>query len=120
MHLAAALLSMIVMGAVLPAAAAEDAAPIPTAWLDKKISVAEAEAAHPGINDERIQRFPDAAKPFGFRSGEWEALKAAMQPSDEIWTFSSSAKSWQDLAGRAGIALVRDGKPIKVLVTMMN
>ena len=43
-----------------------------------------------------------------------------MQPGDELWTFSSPAQSWEDLAGRAGVALVRDGNPIKVLVTMMN
>ena len=93
---------------------------IPKAWLDKKVTIAEAEAEHPGINDERVQRFPDAAKPFGFKSGQWEAIKAAMQPGDELWTFASPAKSWEDLAGRAGIAVVRDGNPIMVLTTMLN
>ena len=93
---------------------------IPDAWLDKKISVAEAEAAHPGINDDRIERFPDAARPFGFQNREWEALKAAMQPGDEIWTFASPADSWGNLAGRAGLALVRNGRAIKVIVTVMN
>lgn len=102
------------------ARADDDGSPIPKAWLDKKVSVAEAEAAHPGISDDRVERFPDAAKPFGFQSKAWEALKAAMQPGDELWTFASPAKSWEDLAGRAGIALVRDGNPIKVLVTMLN
>jgi hypothetical protein len=102
------------------ARAADDASRIPKEWLDKKISVEEAEAAHPGINDDRVQRFPEAAKPFGFQSQAWEALKAAMQPGDELWTFASPAKSWEDLAGRAGIAVVRDGNPIKVLVTVMN
>jgi hypothetical protein len=102
------------------ARAADDASRIPKEWLDKKISVEEAEAAHPGINDDRVQRFPEAAKPFGFQSQAWEALKAAMQPGDELWTFASPAKSWEDLAGRAGIAVVRDGNPIKMLVTVMN
>jgi hypothetical protein len=88
------------------ARAADDASRIPKEWLDKKISVEEAEAAHP--------------EPFGFQSQAWEALKAAMQPGDELWTFASPAKSWEDLAGRAGIAVVRDGNPIKVLVTVMN
>jgi hypothetical protein len=43
-----------------------------------------------------------------------------MQPGDELWTFASPAKSWEDLAGRAGIAVVRDGNPIMVLTTMLN
>ena len=100
--------------------AADDMPLIPKAWLDKKVTIAEAEAEHPGIRDERVQRFPDAAKPFGFKSGQWEAIKAAMQPGDELWTFASPAKSWEDLAGRAGIAVVRNGNPIMVLTTMLN
>jgi hypothetical protein len=102
------------------ARAADDMPLIPKSWLDKKITIAEAEAEHPGINDERVQRFPDAAKPFGFRNGQWEAIKAAMQPGDELWTFASPAKSWEDLAGRAGIAVVRGGNPVMVLTTMLN
>ena len=100
--------------------AADDMPLIPKSWLDKKVTIAEAEAEHPGIRDERVQRFPDAAKPFGFKNGQWEAIKAAMQPGDELWTFASPAKSWEDLAGRAGIAVVRDGNPIMVLTAMLN
>ena len=102
------------------ARAADDMPLIPKAWLDKKVTIAEAEAEHPGINDERVQRFPDAAKPFGFKNGQWEAIKAAMQPGDELWTFASPAESWENLAGRAGITVVRDGNPIMVLTTMLN
>jgi hypothetical protein len=59
-------------------------------------------------------------KPFGALNTQWEALKARMQPGDELWTFSTSAQSWQDLAGRAGVALVRHGEIIERLVTIMN
>jgi hypothetical protein len=103
-----------------PARAADDVLAIPKAWLDKKTSVAEAEAAHPGVNDERVQRMPEIAKPFGFLNSQWEALKAEMQPGDELWSFASPPQSWEDLAGRAGVALVRDGNPIKVVLTVMN
>lgn len=99
---------------------ADDDPPIPPAWLGSKISVSEAETAHPGITDDRLTRFPDAAKPFGFDHAKWEALKAQMKAGDEIWTFSSPPESWENLAGRAGIALVRHGKPIVVLITDMN
>jgi hypothetical protein len=113
---------VVLLCALLPCtiAYAGDASLIPKEWLEKPISIAEAETAHPGITDDRVQRFPDAAKPFGFRNAEWEALKAEMRPGDELWTFSSSAKSWRSLAGRAGIALVRNGTPIETLVSVMN
>jgi hypothetical protein len=101
-------------------AAGGDEPPIPNQWLDRQVNVEEAEVAHPGITDDRVARFPEAAKPFAFKHREWEELKAAMQPGDEIWTFSSPTNSWQDLAGRAGVALVRNGTPVKVIVTMMN
>ncbi len=120
MFITVALLCASLLGVAGPAYAADDAPPIPKAWLDKKVTIAEAEAAHPGVNDERVQSMPEIAKPFGFLNGRWEALKAEMKPGDELWTFSSPAQSWQDLAGSAGVALVRDGNPIKVLVTMRN
>jgi hypothetical protein len=99
---------------------AADEPPIPTAWLKEKTTVAEVEAAHPGITDDRVTRFPDAAKPFGFQNRQWEEFKAFVLPGDEIRIFSSPPDSWQHLAGRAGIALVRDGVPIRIIVTRMN
>ncbi len=59
-------------------------------------------------------------KPFAGLNAEWEAMKARLQPGDELWTFASSKESWRNLAGRAGIALVRNGQIIERLVTMMN
>lgn len=94
---------------------------IPLEWLDEKITIEEAERRHPGMpDDDRVQRFPEIRKPFGFLSPKWDALKAQMQPDDELWTFSSPPKSWEDLAGRSGIALVRDKTVIASIVTMMN
>jgi len=34
---------------------------------------------------------------------------AGFLPTDEVWGFTTSSKSWQCLAGRAGYVLVRDG-----------
>jgi hypothetical protein len=101
--------------------APEQAVPvIPASWLIKKTTVAEAEADHPGVRDERAQRHPELARPFGALNAKWEALKADMQPNDELWTYSSPPRTWEDLAGRAGIALVREGMAIEILVTMLN
>jgi len=102
------------------ARAADDMPPIPKEWLDKRVSIEEAEAANPGISDDRVQRFPDAAKPFGFEHHAWEEFKVVMQPDDQLWTFASPLDSWKNLAGRAGIALVRNGTPVKVIITLKN
>ena len=125
MHSVQAFLCALLLGygalVAAPAAIAAGASPmIPKEWLQEKLSVADAEAAHPGINDDRVARFPDAAKAFGFQHREWEEFKAAMLPGDELWAFASPAELWEDLAGRAGFALVRDGVPIKIIVTVMN
>jgi hypothetical protein len=66
------------------------------------------------------ERVAALLKPFGYANGEWEALKNTMQPGDEFWTFASSPASWRALAGRAGLALVRDGKIVATIVTMLN
>lgn len=92
----------------------------PTDWLVEKISVAEAEAAHPEMRDEGVTRVPSAAKAFGFKNEKWESLKAEMQPGDELWTFCSPAESWQNHAGRRGIVLLRDGLAVAEIITMMN
>ena len=123
MRLITAVLCLGLLCHVVPARATDTdsaTAVIPKEWLDEQITVAEAEAEHPGITDERVRGVPETGRPFGFMNREWEDLKAAMQPGDELWTFSSPPKSWKDLAGRAGIALARDGVPIKVLVTILN
>jgi hypothetical protein len=55
----------------------------------------------------------------------WKALKwrrllaPSMAPGDEIWEFSSHLPIWDCLEGRAGIALVRDGKIVDSITTMI-
>jgi hypothetical protein len=92
----------------------------PREWLVERITLAEAEAANPGVRGERAQRFPNFAKPFGRLNAQWEALKAAMKPGDELWTFSSSVKSFADFAGRRGVVLLRDGEAVAEIVTLMS
>jgi hypothetical protein len=42
------------------------------------------------------------------------------QPGDELWSFSSPPSSWGLMMGTSGIALVRNGRVIADVVTMMN
>jgi hypothetical protein len=85
-------------------------------WLQKRLSVAEAEAAY-AVKDDRLGPAP---VPFGFQNNEWRALLAEMQDGDELWEFTSPQETWANLAGRAGIALVRRGEVVRSIVTVMN
>jgi hypothetical protein len=58
--------------------------------------------------------------PFGFMYPEWRKLVASMQRGDELWEFSSAPHTWQHLAGRAGIALVRNDEIVDSIITAMN
>jgi hypothetical protein len=107
---------LFVLGSPIGASIAEprsQAAPpeeiVPLEWLDKQISVEQAEA------DNLVQGLP-----FGAMNDRWKLLKASLQPGDALWTYCSSWESFKALAGRCGIALVRNGKVVNALVTMMN
>lgn len=82
---------------------------VPMAWLFDPVEVAEIES-----------EWLDKPGPYGVPLDEWAKLKAQMKEGDEIRAFSSPSDSWVALAGRAGYALVREGKAIAGIVTMMN
>lgn len=49
-----------------------------------------------------------------------DAFLDAMQPGDEIRTFTNSAQAWQAKMGRRGYVLLRKGQLVRVLLTAMN
>lgn len=49
-----------------------------------------------------------------------DSWTAEMQPGDEVWTWSTPRWTWENLCGRGGLALVRDGKPVDHVMTLMN
>jgi hypothetical protein len=71
---------------------------------------------------QRVREFPQLLKPFGFVNEQWEAMKAGMQPGDELWEFCSEKEMWEGPIGMgaAGVELVRGGEVIACLVTRMN
>jgi hypothetical protein len=83
--------------------------PVSADWLLERVSIEDVEAQH-----------MHEGQPFGYLNREWNYLKSTMQPGDELWNFSSSPESWEQLFGREGIAVVRDGEPLIGIVTMMN
>jgi hypothetical protein len=92
----------------------------PLAWLQERVSIEEAERRFMPMPDDRTNYVPELRKPFGFLNAQWEKLKALVQTGDEIWTFRSPPETWQDLAGSAGVALVRKNKVIDAVVTARN
>ena len=94
---------------------------IPQRWLVECLTVEEAELRNSSrIDDDRLTSHPELSRPFCGLNQQWEELKAQIKPGDELWTFASSSDSWSHLAGRAGVALLRQTRVIASLVTIMN
>jgi hypothetical protein len=83
---------------------------IPKQWLDKEISVEQAES------DNMVDGVP-----FGARNDRRKQPKASLQAGDELWTFCSALEiCFEAHAGRCSIALVRGGRVVNRLLTKMN
>jgi len=79
---------------------------VPKEWLRRRISVASVVASF------------ERERPVARWLGEWQRLVGDMQPTDELWEFSSPQDSWDALAGRAGYVVVRDGGVVNSIVTL--
>jgi hypothetical protein len=84
---------------------------VPRSWLYERLSSQQA-----GADNTR----PEGSVPFGGQNDKWERLKASLQTGDEIWAFCSPPESWERCAGGSGVAVVRKGRVVDCLVTMMN
>lgn len=58
--------------------------------------------------------------PFGHCHREWGALKARMEPGDEVWFWSSDEESWRRMMGWEGMALVRRGEIVDYFLTAIS
>ncbi len=85
-------------------------------WLKSKTTVEECERKYL-VEDERLGPVP---VPFGFQHREWVNFKRQIQEVDELWEFSNPPEMWENLCGRAGICIVRDGEIIDSIITVMN
>ncbi len=84
--------------------------------MTEKVSVQEAES----LDSLQIDRLGHEPIPFGFQNSEWLDLIDHMEDGDELWLFSSDAKTWKRKVGREGIVLIRGDTIVKKLVTRMN
>ena len=82
---------------------------VPPEWLFDPVDIDEIESD-----------WLDKSGPYGVPREAWIKMKSQMVEGDDIRACSATADYWKNLAGRAGYALVRDGKVIASIVTMMN
>ena len=72
---------------------------------------------------ERERKMLDRRPPLVPRSAaddEVSDLVVRMQPGDEFWEWSSPPPTWRFKMGRGGVALVRNGRVVAHVVTIMN
>jgi hypothetical protein len=93
-----------------------DEGPMKKDWLQRITTVENAERDHL-VTDERLGPHP---VPFGFQHDSWLQFKSLIRESDELWEFSSPPPTWERLAGRRGLCLLRNGRIVASLITLMN
>ncbi len=86
----------------------------PSDWLQKRLTISEVESDHIRSQPERHGSSENRV----FR--ECENMKVRMLGNDQLWYFSSPPETWEKLGGRAGITLVRNGRSIVSIETVMN
>jgi hypothetical protein len=90
----------------------EEAIAAPMAAICSRKTVAEAEPAH------TVQNKRPSSPPVP--NDRWRAFLAQMQEGDELWTFCTPPETWEHMAGLGGIALVRRGKWVAKIVTLLQ
>jgi hypothetical protein len=93
---------------------------IPTEWLRERLDTTDAaelarrDLARLGVDQADWDHFL-ARGPFAQWRRRWSEFLASMRPGDELWRYETSHESTAHLAGAAGYAIVREGKPIASL-----
>lgn len=80
---------------------------VPGEWLGGETSVEQIEAEELQGRNERWL-------------AEWRSFISQMQPGDQLRHFLSPPETWLRLAGLAGYAIVRQGKVVDSLVTILS
>ena len=97
--------------------------PKPEACLKEKVSIARAEE----IQIEFYSQFKDAEFYVGMLDDhkkwldkEWKPFIAKIKEGDELWHFKSAPIYWEHLMGREGFAILRNGKTMHSINTIIN
>lgn len=93
---------------------------IPIEWLHERLDttdpmeVALRELEQLGIAQVGRDRLLAGAA-FARWLDKWAVFVAQIVLGDELWSYTSPPETWDNLAGAAGYAIVRQGKPIQIL-----
>ncbi|WP_425616674.1 hypothetical protein NA78x_000326 [Anatilimnocola sp. NA78] len=91
---------------------------------ERRVTVAEVEADYFASlkikRSECEERRTQLKKPLGYCNGDWEKLKAMIQPDDELWEVCSDKESWSQGMGSQYLDLRRSGESITHIVLRMN
>jgi hypothetical protein len=85
--------------------------------IDGPLTIAEIESKN------KVEIEKDGKKislPFGYINDQWLEIKSKMKKGDRIFEFSTGPDSWANLAGRAGVIVLRKNKLIGTIITTMN
>jgi hypothetical protein len=73
------------------------------------------------LSDENKNKLLDRSEQFQqYVDNTWNPFIVDMLPGDELWRFRSPDDTWARLAGRAGYAILRNGKIVRSLITLLN
>lgn len=96
-------------------------------WLKERCTTTDPreirvqEIASLGLSEATKQKLLNDSEPLKrWIEAKWKPFIAEMMPGDELWKFRSPGTTWANMAGRAGYAIVREGKIVRSLVTLMN
>jgi len=88
-------------------------------WLTRKTSFEEIIAERKEARDSMLKRGFDVSW-FDEPDEETLYLKSQVKEGDELWCFRSDDESWNQLCGRAGVCIVRNGKIVTSWVSVLS
>jgi hypothetical protein len=85
-------------------------------WLiGGPLTIEQVERENTSEEDGRVPHVP-----FGFVNSIWEEFKSKIRRGDKLRAYCSPQETWDCLAGRAGVAIVRDGEVVEIINTLVN
>jgi hypothetical protein len=72
------------------------------------------------MTDDYLRRSWEGRIPFEHVQTRYPDLIAIMLPGDELWWYRSPSSCWNMLAGRAGYSIVRDGRSVAHVTTLLS
>jgi hypothetical protein len=85
-------------------------------WLKDRLSVSDAEVQLVEMDRD----WGSEGVESGWLSYFNEHIKSQMLPGDELWLYDSGDESWENLSGEDGLALVRNGQVVALLMFSMS